>query len=188
MARQEADKPRFSPKTRLFIAEYPKDHNATQAAIRAGYSAKSAYAQGPRLLENVEIQRAIEADISQRLKRIGINKDRVLTEISRLSFADLRKIHNEDGTLKLPHEWDDEIAPAIAGIEIFEEFSGRGEDRKLIGYTRKVKVFDKPRSLEMLAKHLKLISDKVELTGKDGGPVELKVIFDKKKGNGADGE
>lgn len=76
-----------------------------------------------------------------------------------MALSDLRNVYNEDGTLKLPHEWSDEAAAAVAGVEVFEEFSGRGENRELIGYTKKVKSYDKVRALEILSKNLGLIGN-----------------------------
>lgn len=62
---------KFSPKQKRFITEYPKDMNATQAAIRAGYSPKTAYSQGQRLLKKAEIKKAIE-DLVRSIRRDNI--------------------------------------------------------------------------------------------------------------------
>ncbi|MDU1029531.1 MAG: terminase small subunit [Clostridiales bacterium] len=62
---------KFSPKQKRFITEYPKDMNATQAAIRAGYSPKTAYSQGQRLLKKAEIKKAIE-DLILSIRRDNI--------------------------------------------------------------------------------------------------------------------
>lgn len=65
----------LSAKQRLFVSEYLIDLNATQAAIRAGYSEKTAYSQGQRLLKHVEVQAAIEAAKTERLERTEINAE-----------------------------------------------------------------------------------------------------------------
>lgn len=63
----------LTPKQEAFVAEYPRDFNATQAAIRAGYSAKTAAQQGERLLRNVEVQQAIAAAAEARKERIEVD-------------------------------------------------------------------------------------------------------------------
>lgn len=65
-----------------FVEEYLVDMNATQAAIRAGYTAKSAYSQGQRLTKNAEVQRAIEDGQRQRSRAAGVTADRVIREIA----------------------------------------------------------------------------------------------------------
>ncbi len=153
---------KLPPKQQLFVYEYSKNFNATEAALKAGFSSKTAYSQGSRLLKKVEIKEAVEERIQEQIKKVGVTKQRVLTELARLAFSDNRKLYDADGRLKLPKDWDDETAAAVAGTETFEEFGGRGEDRKLNGYTRKVKTWDKTRALELLAKHLALITEKAD--------------------------
>jgi phage terminase small subunit len=173
---------KISPKRRLFIAEYLIDLNATQAAIRAGYSVNSAEMQGSRLMTHDNISQEIEAAFEKRLEKIGVSKDRVLTEIARLAFSDNRRLYRKDGSLLMPSEWDDETAAAIAGVETFEEFSGRGEDRTQIGITKKVKVWDKARCLELLGRHLKLFGEK---TGDNGSGVTIPILLiNVRNGNG----
>jgi len=166
--------PKLTPRQRLFIAEYCKDYNSTQAAIRAGYASKNADVQGPRILGYAGVQEGIEDHLQKRLEKIGVSKDRVLTEIARLAFSDNRKLYRKDGSLLMPSEWDDEIAAAVAGVEIFEEFSGRGEERIHTGTTKKVKVWDKARCLELLGRHLKLFGDKA---GDNGGGVTIPILL-----------
>ncbi|MFH1640338.1 MAG: terminase small subunit, partial [Candidatus Omnitrophota bacterium] len=132
-------KHKITPKRRIFIEEYLKDFNGTDAAIRAGYSPNSAYSQSSDFLKTPEIQEEIEARMQKRLEKIGVTKDRVLTEIAHLAFSDNRRLYRKDGSLLMPTEWGDEIAAAVAGVETIEEFSGRGDKRTLIGLTKKVR-------------------------------------------------
>ncbi|MAM60849.1 terminase small subunit [Maritimibacter sp. UBA3975] len=81
----------LTAKQERFVAEYLIDLNATQAAIRAGYSEKSAYSQGQRLLKNAEAQAAIQEAKAKRQKRTEITQDRVIEELAKLGFADIRK-------------------------------------------------------------------------------------------------
>jgi Terminase small subunit len=80
-----------------FVEEYLVDLNATQAALRAGYSPKTAEAQGSRLLSHVKVQRAITARMAERSKRTEVAADRALLEIARIAFSDLRRLFHEDG-------------------------------------------------------------------------------------------
>lgn len=155
---------RLPPKRRLFVQEYLKDLNAKQAAKRAGY--KHPHVEGARLLAFASVQNAVEAAFAKRMERMEITAEKVLQEIARLAFSDVRKVVEGDGTLKDVSTLDDDTAAAIAGIEVVEEFAGRGAEREKIGYTKKVKLWDKTASLTLLAKHLRLIVEhqKVEVT------------------------
>jgi phage terminase small subunit len=150
---------KLTRKQRLFIAEYQTNFNGTKAAIRAGYSEKNATEIAYQLLQKTPIQEAIERATAERLRILGVESERILTEIARVAFFDIRKIYNPDGTLKLPHEWNDDTAAAISGLETLEEFQGRGEDRTLIGHTKKIKLFDKIKALGLLARHLGIIGN-----------------------------
>ena len=138
----------------IFIDAYiANGENATDAAIRAGYSAKTAYSAGGRMLKSVEVKAAIDRRRAELSKKVGLSVERTLREVARLAYSDIRKLYNEDGTLKLPHEWDDDAAAAVAGIEVDELFEGTGPAREWIGYTKKAKVFDKNAALDKAMKH-----------------------------------
>ena len=119
-----AAKKDLTPKQALFVDEYLRDMNATQAAIRAGYSAKTAESAGPRLLGNVRVQQAISAARERLAKKFEITRERVMLEYARLAFADPRNFFNADGTLKRVPELDDDAAASLAGFEVMEEFEG----------------------------------------------------------------
>jgi phage terminase small subunit len=72
----------------------------------------------------------------------------VLREVARLAFSDHRRLYNSDGTLKRPDELDDDTAAAVASVEVFEQYEGRGKSRTLVGYTKKVKLSDKNAALD----------------------------------------
>ncbi|MGD0661675.1 MAG: terminase small subunit [Syntrophorhabdales bacterium] len=150
---------KLTKKQRVFIAEYQKDFNGTQAAIRAGYSPRTANEQAARLLTFANVKEAVEAGLEARLRKAGVTAEKVLTELARIAFHDIRTLYNEEGGLKHPDEWDDAAAAAVAGIEVLEEFEGRGDDRAQKGCTKKVRTYDKVKALEDLGKHLKLFAD-----------------------------
>lgn len=158
----------LTAKQQLFVKEYLVDLNATQAAIRAGYSAKTAEQQASRLLSNVKVQKAIEEAMSKRAAKVEITADRVLREYAKIAFFDPRRLYRDDGQPVDITELDDDTAGAIVGLEVLEEFSGFGEDRTQIGFTKKYKIADKVRALDSVARHLGMFVDstKVELSGK----------------------
>ena len=157
---------KLTPKQELFCREYLVDLNATQAAIRAGYSKKTAKSQGQRLLTNVDVQTFIQMLMDARAQRTEITADRVIEQLGRVAFGDLRSVF--DGTrLMVPEEWSDDAAALIAGLEVNTLEKGEGE----VEYVAKIRSADRLKALELLGKHFKLFTEKVEATGKDGAPL-----------------
>lgn len=156
----------LTAKQEAFVHEYLIDLNATQAAIRAGYAPKWVASNIDKLLKNTETQNAIQAALKKRNEKLDITADMVLRELARVAFSDARRLYNDDGSLKTPNELDDDTAAALAGIDTFEEFDGRGENRRLIGHTKKIHRWDKVKSLELLGKHLGLfpVNGRLQLT------------------------
>lgn len=146
----------MTPKQAAFVRQYLVDKNATQAAIRAGYSAKTASSAGERLLRNVEVSAAIERETSDIAGRLGITAERVLLERSRLAFFDVRKLFRDDGSPIPVNELDAEAAAAIAGLEVAEIWEGSGEDRHFVGYLKKYKLASKDPNLASLEKYFGL--------------------------------
>lgn len=158
-ARRKTDK--LTPKQAVFVLEYLKDLNATEAAKRAGFSAKSAHAVGPEMLKIPHVAAAIEAAKGERDDRTKVTIDRVVAELARVGFSDIRALFNEDGTMKKPHELSGDQAAAIAAIEVDEI----REDGAVIGHTRKVKFWPKNNALELLGKHLGAWVEKHQVEG-----------------------
>lgn len=138
---------KLTPKQSAFVREYLIDLNATQAAIRAGYSQKTAYSQGQRLLKNVEVADAIDESMRKRANKVEITAERVLREAARLALYDVRKLCKDDGSLVPLTELDDDIAAAIVGIDITDSE---------LGSTYKYRLADKNSAIERLFKHLGL--------------------------------
>lgn len=133
---------KLTNKQSAFVREYLVDLNATQAAIRAGYSARTAEWIGPQLLGKTHVSAEIERLMGERAERVELKSDRVLKEISRILCADIRKIMHKNGKIKMPHELDDDTAAAIASFKLRAD----GE----IEY----KFWDKNSALEKAMKHL----------------------------------
>ena len=139
---------KLNDKQILFCQEYLIDLNATQAAIRAGYSVKTAGQQGFDLLKNPEIQSRITKNMKKREERTEITQDRVLKELGRLAFLDIRKAFDDNGNLLPIKDMDDETAAAISGLEVVR--AGEG----FTDITSKIRLIDKKGSLELVARHL----------------------------------
>lgn len=148
---------KLTDKQQLFVDEYLIDLNATQAAIRAGYSAKTADQQGSRLLANVKVKQAVAEKQAQRSKRTGVNQDRVVLELAKVAFAKMTDIVDSKGKIKEDASPDDlACIESIKYKESDNEYGGSVE--------REVKIASKLKALELLGKHLGMWSDKFNVT------------------------
>jgi phage terminase small subunit len=183
-----------SPKQRAFVLEYLVDLNATQAAIRAGYSAKTADQQGSRLLANVKIAEAISAAQLARAERTKIDADWVLTRLAAEVSADVADLYDETGRVKPIHDW-----PLIwrqglvAGIETVQEEVGKDKDGNPIFATAyKLRLSDRARRIDMLGKHVfvSAFREQVDHTSSDGSmsPPSLADFYGGKVPAKADGD
>lgn len=149
-----------------FCDEYLLDLNATQAAIRAGYSPRTADTQGPRLLQNVGVRARIDAAMAEQSRRTGVTADRVIRELARVAFVNAPDVINMDEASIRSDATRDDTA-AIASVRV-KTIPGNDHD----GVEREIKLADKLRALELLGKHTGLFGDKLSITGADGGPIE----------------
>lgn len=152
---------KLTDKQEQFCQEYLIDFNATQAAIRAGYSEKTAKDIACENLAKPYLKERITKLKQERIIRTQITQDRVLQEYASLAYFDARKLFNDDGSVKKLSELDDETAAAIIGMEIEE--IGLGDT--VIGTTKKVKIADKKGALDSVARHLGMFNDKLHLKG-----------------------
>lgn len=151
---------KLTERQKKFCKEYVIDLNATRAAISAGYSEKGAGEQGYKLLGKTQIQKEI-AKIGRPIKeelesRFNITKERVLEEIARNAFLDPRRLYDNNGNIRPITDLDEDVARAISGVEVQSDQMG--------AVTKKIKVNDKSKNLEMLAKYLRLFTEKIEVT------------------------
>lgn len=168
----------LTPKQQRFVREYLIDLNAKQAAIRAGYSAKTAEVQASRLLSNAKVAAAVAKAQDKRAKRTEITADRVLREYARIGFFDPRRLYRDDGSPIPLNDLDDDTAAAVAGLDIQEVYEGYGDDRVFVGYTKKYKVADKIRALDAIAKHLGMFVDRVEHSGRFDHDISIEGLSD----------
>lgn len=158
---ENKEKKKLTAKEEMFCNEWLVDFNATQAAIKAGYSKHTAAVIGYENLRKPYIKARIDELTEDRLNELGINKLRILEEYSRIAYLDIRKLYDEDGNLKPIHELDDDTARAIAGIEVTIAKGEKGNDE-----TRKVRIIDKRGALDSTAKYLGMLTDKIDVTSK----------------------
>lgn len=152
----------------LFVDEFVIDMNATQAAKRAGYSEKTAGQMGHELLKNVEIQAAISDAQARRSQRTEITQDRVLAELAKVGFSDIRNVVTGGGSLISIQDWDDETAGSIASVEVVQRPSGEYDDdgKPIMENVHKMRMWDKLNALEKLGKHLGMFKDDSTITHK----------------------
>lgn len=154
---------RLTPKQQRFVAEYLKDLNATQAAIRCGYSEKTAGQQGFRLLKNAEIAAAIRDTTAKQLQHADLSASRVLEEYRRLAFADLRTLFDAHGNLKPIQDLTGEEASALASVEVIIKNAKAGDG--VTDEVHKIRLWDKTKALDSLAKHFGLLKESLDVTG-----------------------
>lgn len=146
----------MTKKQKRFVEEYLIDLNATQAAIRAGYSPDSAKEIGSENLTKPNIANAINQALAERSRRTGVNADRVVRELAKIAFVNAKDVIDFDSaTLAANADNDDTAAIQSVKVKTF------GED----GLEREIKLADKLKALELLGKHLGMFKDKVELGG-----------------------
>ncbi|HMN92222.1 MAG TPA: terminase small subunit [Hydrogenophaga sp.] len=145
----------MSPKQEAFVREYLVDLNATQAAIRAGYSKKTAGSIGEENLRKPEIRSAVDAALAVVAKRVGVTAERVLRERARIAFFDPRKLLDAEGNPRALRDLDDDSAAAIAALEIVQLSSSEGAPG-VISLVKKYRFASKDASLVALEKHLGL--------------------------------
>lgn len=159
----------LNPKQQRFVSEYLIDLNATQAAIRAGYSKKTAEQQGFDLLRKPEIAAAVSAGKAKQLASADLTAARTLEELRRLAFSDVRNLFDEGGNLKPLHTLSAEDAACIAGLEVIIKNAAAGDG--VTDKVHKIKIWDKTKTLDSLAKHFGLLTERVDHTG------ELKISW-----------
>ncbi len=146
----------LTPKQARFVEEYIVDLNGKQAAIRAGYSPKTAEVQASRMLRYAQVQAALKAAMEARSKRTQITADRVVTELAKLAFANLGDYLPEQleaDPYKHLQGLDRGRRAALEEVQVEHFVERRGEDARQVRRI-KFKVHDKNSALDSLARHL----------------------------------
>ena len=147
----------LTEKQKRFVEEYLIDLNATQAAIRAGYSVKRASEIGYQLLQKTTVSHAISKAMAERSRRTGISQDRVLQELAKIAFVNATDVINMDeATIRGDANREDTAAIASVKVKTIPTESGEIVERE-------VKTYDKIKALELLGKHLGMFTDKLNV-------------------------
>lgn len=148
---------KLTPKQQRFVEEYIVDLNGTQAAIRAGYSQKTAKEIAAENLTKPDIQNEIEKAEAARAERTKVTADRTLLELARIGYADMRQFAawGPDG-VSLTDSKDLSPDDAACVLEVSDEPTK-------LGTKHKIKLHDKVRALELIARHLGMLKDNVNL-------------------------
>jgi phage terminase small subunit len=164
----------LTPRQKIFIKQYLLDLNATKAAIAAGYSKRSAYSTGQRLLKNAEVRSKIDECITKRAEKLDISAEKVLAELAKLGFSNMRDYVKPTGDGHFDLDLEKATLEHWAAVQeiTVDTTGGTGDGERRQVLRTRFKLGDKRGSLELLGKHLKLFTDKVEQTGADGGPVQ----------------
>ena len=166
-----------TPKQARFVHEYLIDLNASQAAIRAGYSARNADKIGSELLGKTRVRAAIGEAQKARERRTLITADRVVGELALIAFSNTQDYIGATGAgdpfVDLSGLSREQWA-AVQEVTVEDFVDGRGKDRRDVRRV-KFKLADKRAALVDLGRHLGIFTDKLEHLGKDGGPIAIEL-------------
>ncbi len=154
----------------IFAREYVKDLNGTRAAIAAGYAKKSARISASRLLTNANISALIASLAKKHADKLDLSTEKVLSELSGVGFSnmlDYVKITEEGGAYVDLSNLTREQSSAIQEVTVDEYMEGKGKHARKVKRT-KLKLVDKIRSLDLLGRHLKLFTERIEVGGIEG--------------------
>ncbi|ERI92145.1 terminase small subunit [Clostridiales bacterium oral taxon 876 str. F0540] len=169
---------KLSLKQKIFCDEYLIDLNATQAAIRAGYSFSTAKEIGSENLTKPNIRAYIEKAMAERSRRTGINQDRVIRELAKVAFINIADVIDIDNVTVKEDASEDDLA-AIASVKVKRYNSENGNSVE-----REIKFADKLKALELLGKHLGMFKDKIDINASLGiGLEKLNSILEQLRDN-----
>ena len=147
---------KLTPKQQRFADEWLIDMNGTAAAIRAGYSVKSAEVTASKLLRNVKVRAYIDQRMAEHSRRTGVTQDRIIRELARIAFLDPTQLVDMDTAELLSDAVEDDRA-AIASVKV-KTMSGEAEMVE-----REIKFADKLKALELLGKRFGMWVDKQQV-------------------------
>ena len=161
---------RINSRHEVFARKYVKDLNGTRAAIEAGYGEKGPHVRASQLLRNRKVQGLLAMLTKKQADKLDLSAEKVLSELSRMGFSNLLeyvKVTKEGDAFVDLSGLTQEQAAAIQEVTVDEYMEGRGKDARKVKRT-KLKLVDKIRSLELLGKHLKLFTERIEVSGTAG--------------------
>jgi phage terminase small subunit len=160
----------LTDKQKAFVEEYLIDLNATQAAIRAGYSEKTARQVGNENLTKPDVADAIAAAQAERSQRTEVSADRVLLELARISFSDAMRhyVIDEEGNVQLAEGAPEGATAAVSSIKRKSRTVTNKQGDTETFVETEIRLWDKNTAIANAGKHLGMFVDRHEVTGKDG--------------------
>lgn len=157
----------LTAKQQAFVAQYLVDKNATAAAVRAGYSEKTAAKIASNLMKKPAVRAAVDSAVAKQLERVEVSADEILAGLKRVAFFDIAEAYEETGKgdergenrMRSVRDMPRDVRDALAGIDV--HYDGKDEP----GYVVKLKVDGRLKALELLGKYRKLFTEKVEHSG-----------------------
>lgn len=159
----EASERPITPQQERFCHEFVRTLNGSKAAILAGYAARSANVTASELRADPRIQDRIAELEAPRLTAIDVTAENVLKEYAAIAKIDTRCFFDDLGNLKPVKDWTPEMGAALASFEVVQRNLTAGDDS--VDTVLKVKLWDKPKALDTLAKHLGLLIEKQQVSG-----------------------
>lgn len=163
-------------KQKAFVDEYLIDLNATQAAIRAGYSPDTAKDIGCENLAKPNIKAHIDKAMAERSRRTGVNADRVVMELAKIAFVNATDVFDPATAKLIPGVNADDTA-AIQSVKVKHTETANGS-----GVEREIKLADKLKALELIGRHLGMFKDRVELSGLNDEKTKLDDLISQMRG------
>lgn len=159
----------MTEQVKRFADRYFETLNGTQSAIYAGFAVNSARQQASQMLASEEVENYLSILRESLAEKTGISQQKVLQEIAKIAFADIRNYYTGDDRLKAVTDLDDNEAAALASVKTYEEYS----QSEVIGINKEIKMYSKLDGLEKLARHLGLYEK--DNSQKGGEVKELKI-------------
>jgi phage terminase small subunit len=162
--------PPLTRKQARFVQEYLIDLNATKAAVRSGYSKRTAQQTGSQIMSKIVVKNAIDAAMRDRADETKIDAAWVLKRLAAEAEADIADLYDDDGSLKPVKEWPKIWRQGLVqGIEIDALFEGAGQDRVQVGVTKKIRLDNRIRRIELIGKHIGVnaFQEQVSVSGLD---------------------
>lgn len=162
-----------------FIQEYAIDLDGPKAAVRAGYSARTASACATRLLKHVKVRAAILKITKTKTKEAGVDAAWLLRRLADEAEADVQDLFGKDGKIKSIEEWPEIWRKGlVAGMDVETLYEGKGKDREAVGTVAKVRLSDRVKRLELIGRHVNVqaFRDQLGHSGPDGGPIQVQAV------------
>ena len=149
-------------KQQRFVNEYLVDFNATQAAIRAGYSPHTARAIGSENLKKPAIAAAVAGALARRRRKFDANAARTVEALSRIAFASIKGLYGPHGEILPPEKWPPEPWDAVKSFSYRKTRSKSPGTPQQPGFRASIRMHDKLRALEALGQYLGMFGPKAK--------------------------